>query len=140
MNEPNPTPARLLLEQYKLLEDRSQFFGNQFMKMIGGVGAIFAILVGLLGGKPENDSLLRFTIFVGGAAFLLLAFLSYRLDKRQDDCECVMGEIESTLKSMNYPAVARMPRGARGIGAKRTIIPFLVSLGTSLLVIGLIKG
>jgi len=39
--KPNPTPAGLLLEQYKLLEERRRFFGGQFMQTIGGVAGIF---------------------------------------------------------------------------------------------------
>jgi hypothetical protein len=43
-----PSPASLLLEQYKILEERRKYFGSQFMQTIGGVGAIISALVGLL--------------------------------------------------------------------------------------------
>jgi hypothetical protein len=74
-----PTPAEILIAQYQLLEERRKYFGNQFMQTIGGVGAIFTILIGQLGGKPENRPLLRASFLFGGIAFLLLAFLAYRL-------------------------------------------------------------
>jgi hypothetical protein len=139
MSEPNPTPAGLLLEQYKLLEGRRQFFSNQFLKMTGGVSAIFTLLVGLPGRKAETESALHFAIFVGGVAYILLAYLGHLLGKRQDDCESVMSEIESTLKMMDYPTVARMPSGTRRNLARRAVIVFLAGLGMSLLVAGFIK-
>jgi hypothetical protein len=63
------------------------------MQTIGGAGAILSVLFGLLGGKPENRILLRTSLVIGGVVFGLLALLGYRLGKRQDDCEQVMGKI-----------------------------------------------
>jgi hypothetical protein len=134
-----PTRAELLIEQYKLLEDRRKYFGSQFMQTIGGVGAILSILIGLLGGKSDNATLLRFALLIGGIAFLLLAYLCYRLGRRQDDCERVMHEIERTLRSMGYEIIEEMPTGALIFGARKAIIVSLGALGVSLAIIGLIR-
>jgi hypothetical protein len=109
------------------------------MQTTGGVGAILSVLVGLLGGKPQNWVLLRSALLIGGIAFVLLAFLGFRLGKRQDDCERSMGEIETCLHSMGYAMVARMPTGAKTFGARKAIVFFLIALGTVLAAIGLVR-
>jgi hypothetical protein len=113
-----PTPAQVLIEQYKLLEDRRKYFGSQFMQTIGGVGAIVSILIGLLGGKPENKGLLQPAFVFSGLAFVLLAVLAYRLGSRQDDCELAMSNIESALRcetdDRRLPARAWHQLGRRG--------------------------
>jgi hypothetical protein len=115
MSEPvtlqEPTVPELLLEQYKVFEERRKYFGSQFMQTIGGVTAIFTVLVGLLGGKTENRAVLRITLVVGGIAFLLLAFLGFRLGQRQDDCEDGIREIESHLESIGYTRIVKMRKG-----------------------------
>jgi hypothetical protein len=45
--------TKVLMEQYKLLEERRKTFGNQFMQVIGFSIALFTLLVGFLGGKNE---------------------------------------------------------------------------------------
>ena len=131
----SPTTAELLLEQYKLLEERRKYFGSQFMQTIGGVLAIFSVLVGLLGGAEANHLLLQTVLLFGGSAFLLLAYLAYRLGQRQDDCEQVMREIESSLQSLGY-RVAEAPRGAKRFGARAAIVAALAILGLGLLILG----
>ena len=132
----SPTPAELLLRQYELSEERRKYFGSQFMQTTGGVIAIFSLLVGLLGGKPEIAAFLRAVLVIGGIAFVLLAYLGYRLGKRQDDCEETMEKIESTLVGMGYPFVAEMPKGAKQFGARTAIVIFLVLVGLFLVVSG----
>jgi len=130
-----PTPAELLFDQYKLLEERRKYFGSQFMQTLGGVGAVFAFLVSQLGGKKENSELLAFVLIFGGLAFMLLALLAYRLGSRQDDCEKVMRKIEGSLCSMKYP-IEEMPPGAK-IGARILIVACLGGFGISLVVFGI---
>jgi hypothetical protein len=133
---PTPSPAALLLEQYKLLEERRKYFGSQFMQTIGGVGAILSVLVGLLGGKTENAALLNWVLRIGGVSFVLFAILGYRLGKRQDDCEHEMSKIEGNFRHLGYKHVATMPRGAKAFGARKALIIFLIMLGLGLIVIG----
>jgi hypothetical protein len=109
------------------------------MQTMGGAGAILSVLFGLLGGKPENRILLRTSLVIGGVVFGLLALLGYRLGKRQDDCEQVMGKIESSLQSMGYAAVANMPTGGRPSGQETAIVLFLSVVGASLVIVGLIR-
>jgi hypothetical protein len=132
----SPTTAELLVEQYKLLEERRKYFGSQFMQTIGGVLAIFSVVVGLLGGNTANYRLLQTALLFGGTAFLLLAYLAYRLGQRQDDCEQVMREIESSLQSMGY-RVAEAPRGAKH-GARTVIVMALACSGFGLIILGVI--
>lgn len=132
-----PTAADLLLEQYKLLENRRQYFGNQFMQTVGGVAAIFSVLVGLLSGKPGLGIVFASTLTVGGVVFVLLALLAYRLGGRQDDCEKAMQDIESHFRDIGYARVARMPHG-RSFGARKIIVFFLAAFGISLFAIGII--
>jgi hypothetical protein len=131
-----PTTAELLLEQYKLLEERRKYFGSQFMQTTGGVLAIFSVLVGLLGGDTANYRVLRTALLFGGIAFVLLAYLAYRLGQRQDDCEQVMREIESSLQSMGY-RVAEAPRGAKH-GARAAIVTALACSGFGFIILGVV--
>jgi hypothetical protein len=131
----NPTAGQLLLEQYKLLEERRKYFGSQFMQTIGGVAAIISLFVGLLGGKPENKPLLKYALIFGGLSFLVLARLAYRLGQRQDDCESGICDVESRLESIGYTCISKMPRGAKH-GARMMIVSFLVIIGVLLLSIG----
>lgn len=130
----SPTMSELLLEQYKLLEERRKYFGSQFMQTIGGVLAIFSVLVGLLGGDKANYRVLQTALLFGGTAFLLLAYLAHRLGQRQDDCEQVMGEIESSLQSLGY-RVVEAPRSAKH-GARAAIVMALACSGFGLLILG----
>lgn len=130
-----PTAPELLLEQYRLFEERRKYFGSQFMQTIGGVTAIFTVFVGLLGGKTENRDVLRIALFIGGIAFLLLAFLGFRLGQRQDDCERGIGDIESRLESMGYTTVVKMRTGAK-FGARKLIVTFLILLGLAVITFG----
>ncbi len=133
-----PTIAEVLLEQYKLLEERRKYFGTQFMQTIGGVLAIFSLLVGLLGGSADpNYPILRASLPFGGVAFLLLAYLAHRLGARQDDCEHVMHEIESILRSSGYRVVS-VRRGAERFGARVAIVVSLAFAGAALLVVGVL--
>lgn len=132
-----PTLAELLIEQYKLFEDRRQYFGSQFMQTIGGVSLIFSILIGLVGGKSENSILLAFTLVIGGGAFSLLAFLAHRLGQRQDDCERVMSSIELDLQSIGYTTVSKMPTGAQKMGARKLITLYLLGIAVAMWVAGI---
>lgn len=132
----SPTTAEFLIEQYKLLEERRKVFGNQFMQTTGGVLAIFSVLVGLLGGNTANHLVLQTALLFGGTAFLLLAYLAYRLGKRQDDCEQVMHGIESSLQSMGY-RVAEAPRGSKH-GARTVIVMALACSGFGLIILGVV--
>lgn len=136
---PKPTKAELLLEQYKLLEERRKYFGNQFMQTTGGVGVAVSILVGLLGGKSVSEFLLRFSLFIGGVAFFWPAFLGYRLGRRQNDCERSMVEIENLLRGDGYTVVSMQP-GAKAFGARYAIVSFLVAIGLCLIVVALFFG
>ena len=129
-----PTATEFLLQQYLLLEERRKYFGSQFIQTLGRVTAIVTVLVGLLGGKSENKVLLRITHFAGGIAFLLLAFLAFRLGQRKDDCEQSVSEIESHLASMGY-VVVRLPRTAK-FCARKLIVAFLVLLGLCIIGFG----
>ena len=134
-NALDPTPGQMLLEQYKLLEERRKYFGSQFMQTIGGLVAIVSLAITLLGGKPENKPMLKYALTFGGSSFLLLALLAHRLAKRQDDCEREICEAESLLQSMGYKNIVRMQPGAKH-GARLAIVAFVAIVGAILFAIG----
>ena len=134
----NPSPGQLLLEQYKLLEERRKYFGSQFMQTIGGLVAIVSLAITLLGGKPENRQLLKYALTFGGFAFLLLALLAHRLARRQDDCERGLCEAESLLESIGYKRIVRMQPAAKH-GARLAIVAFVAIIGAILLAIGVFQ-
>jgi hypothetical protein len=69
-NERQTTSAEFLVEQCKLLVDYRKFIGSLLMQMTGGVVAISAILIALLGGK--SPTVLRFVLGFGSISFALL--------------------------------------------------------------------
>lgn len=130
MTSQKPTRGELLLEQYKLLEERRKYFGNQFMQTVGGVAVIVSVLIGVLGSKSETGVFPGSAMVFAGIALILLAFLAYRLGKRQDDCELAIARIEQNLKSIGYPDIVNMPGGAkRGARSAIEVILFLFGLG-----------
>ncbi len=131
----NVSTTQVLLEQYKLLENRRMLFGKQFMQTTGAVGAVFTLVVGLLG--EENLILLRAACGVGGAVFIIMAVLGHRLGTRQDDCERVLSEIEAQLKNLGHTSVVTFPSGTR-FGARKLIVGFLSLFGVALILIAII--
>jgi hypothetical protein len=121
----------ILIEQYKLAEARRNEFGRQFMQTTGFVSALFAIVVSVIG--VEQPSLLRVACGVGGVLFVAIAFLGYRLGKRQDDCEDTLAEIEGRLRSAGCDQAVSLPRGAAGFGARKLLVGFMVAVGVLLL-------
>lgn len=130
-----PTYAELLLEQYKMLEERRKYFGTQFMQTIGGVAVIVSVLIGVLGGKSATGVFPGSAVVFAGIALILLAFLAYRLGKRQDDCETAIVQIEHNLKSIGYLEIVAMPPGAKH-GVRVVIETILFLFGIGLLGIG----
>jgi len=128
--------VKILLEQYKLLEERRKTFGNQFMQVIGFFIAMFTLLVGFLGGA--NEPLLNKAIQVAGVVFIIIAFLGYRLGKRQDDCEKNMVEIEGFFEGIVHKPVSSFPRGAHKFGARKVIVGAMVIGGLLLFVFSFI--
>jgi len=126
----DPTTGQILLEQYKMLEERRKYFGNQFMQAIGGVTVIVTLIVGLLGGKVENRQLLKYALIFSGLAFYALAYLAIRLYQRQDDCERGIRDVESKLEQMGYTVVNMQP-GSR-YGARIVFVVFFALVGSVL--------
>jgi hypothetical protein len=127
-NEQQPMRAEFLVEQYKLLVDYRKYLGTLLMQMTGGVGAIFTILIGLLGGKSPNA--LRFALGFGSISFGLLAFTSYRLRHNEMLCAGQMHQIERDLKDRRYESMIWPIE--EGLGARIVFIVFLCLLAGSL--------
>jgi len=120
----------ILLEQYKIAENRRTSFGHQFMQTTGFVIALFAASVGLIGIK--SAALLRLTCIVGGAMFLAMALLGYRLGRRQDDCERTLAEVEDALLALGHLGIVRLRKAAR-FGARNIIAILMGGFGILLL-------
>jgi hypothetical protein len=127
-NEQQPMRAEFLVEQYKLLVDYRKYLGALLMQMTGGVGAIFTILIGLLGGKSPNA--LRVAFGFGSISFALLAFTSYRLRQNEMLCAGQMHQIERDLKERRYESMIWPIE--EGFGARIVFIVFLCLLAASL--------
>jgi hypothetical protein len=121
-----------LIEQYKLLESRRDSFGRQFMQIIGFFIALLALLIGLFG--KEQARILAAILSFSAVALAVIAYLGYRLGKRQNDSERVMAEIEERLTREFGGPIVNLPKGASRIGARAVIVAALV-LGSSVLFI-----
>ena len=128
--------VKILMDQYKLLEERRKTFGNQFMQVIGFFIAMFTLLVGFLGG--ENEALLNTASRVAGVVFIIIAFLGYRLGRRQDACENNMAEIERLLREIVQRPISSFPHGAHKFGARKVIVAAMVVGGVLLFVFSFI--
>ena len=100
------SPVEILLEQYRIAEQRRAEFGRQFMQTAGFVSALFGIAIGLI--HANNPALLRAACGVGGSLFIVIAFLGYRLGKRQDDCEDTLAEIECALRASGQQQIVSL--------------------------------
>lgn len=125
--------SSILLEQYKIAENRRTTFGKQFMQTTGFVGALFSGTFGLVGAK--NFALIRPICVVGGLMFLAVALLGHRLGQRQDDCERTLSEIEDALVASGHTGIVRQRKGAR-FGARIIIMTFVAGFGAALIAAG----
>jgi hypothetical protein len=132
VREPNECRIEVLLEQYKLLEERRKTFGQEFMQTLGFFIAAVVVVVGLLG--EDNPRLLAVVLRVAGGTFIVIAVLAQRLRKRQDDCQRSLAEIEDLLQEEVGGNISRFPGGAR-LGARMMIVATLVAVGLVLLLL-----
>jgi hypothetical protein len=101
------------------------------MQTAAFITALFAVVVSVIG--VDQPELLRIACGVGGVLFLVIAYLGYRLGRRQDDCEDTLAEIESLLRAAGCDGVVSLRRGAGGFGARKLLILFIVAVGILLL-------
>jgi hypothetical protein len=132
VREPNERRIEVLLEQYKLLEERRKTFGQEFMQTFGFFIAAVVVVVGLLG--EDNPRLLAVVLRVAGSIFIVIALLAQRLRKRQDDCQGSLAEIEDLLQEEVGDSIGRLPGGAK-LGARMMIVAMLIVIGLALLLL-----
>lgn len=125
----------ILLQQYKMAEERRSEFGRQFMQTTGFAVPLFAAAVALA--KPI-PSVLRLICLIGGLFFFALAGLGYRLGQRQDDCEETLSRIENALRALGYSGIETLLPSKRRLGARKILVLFMVTVGILLLVIAFI--
>jgi hypothetical protein len=130
--EPNECRIEVLLEQYKLLEERRKTFGQELMQTLGFFIALLAVVVGLLG--EDNPILLAAVLRTAGGIFIVTAVLAQRLRTRQDDCQRSLAEIENLLREEVGGSIGRLPGAAR-LGARLMIVVTLVAVGLTLLLV-----
>jgi len=121
----------ILLQQYKMAEERRSEFGRQFMQTTGFAVPLFAAAVGLA--RP-SASLLRVVCGIGGPFFLGLAVLAYRLGQRQDECEQTLSEIEGILRHRGHSDVVTLHPSHRRFGARTILVLFLALVGVILII------
>jgi hypothetical protein len=125
----------ILLQQYKMAEERRSEFGRQFMQTTGFAIPLFATALGLAKADPV---LLRIICGIGGPFFLGLAVLASRLGQRQDDCEATLSEIENALRRLGYAETVTLRPSKPRLSARKTIILFMASVGIILLIIAIV--
>ena len=110
----------VLIEQYKLMEGRRNYFGHMFWQIPGFFIAVFAVTIGLAS-KGESNLLLP-SMGVGGVILLVIGRIAHRLAKAQDECEEILSQIESKLRKNDFSDIVEFPKGipllrfgARGI-------------------------
>lgn len=130
--EPNERRVEVLLEQYRLLEERRKTFGQEFMQTLGFFIALLAVVVGLLG--EDNPRLLAAVLRVAGGIFIMTAVLAQRLRTRQDDCQRSLAKIEDLLREEVGGTIGKLPGGAR-FGARLMIVVTLIVVGLALLLL-----
>lgn len=123
----------LLVEQYKIMEERRNFFGKLFWQVPSFFIAVFAILVSIV----DKDSPRQFKVIslLGGAIFLLISWMAHRLRVSQDECERVLAEIERKFDEEKIENIVSLPL-SRKYGARTAIIIALIVSGISLLIAG----
>jgi hypothetical protein len=119
----------ILLEQYKIAEERRSEFGRQFMQTTGFAVGIFAAVIGLT--RPDI-AVLRVICAVGGPFFLGISILANRLGERQDDCEQTLEEIEVALRTAGHHVVSLRPSRKR-FGARKILVLFMATVGLVLI-------
>jgi hypothetical protein len=102
------------------------------MQIIGFFIALLALLIGLFG--KEQAKILAAILSFSGVVLAVIAYLGYRLGKRQNDSERVMAEIEERLTREFAGPLVNLPKGATRIGARSVIVAALV-LGSLVLFI-----
>ena len=122
----------ILLQQYKMAEERRSEFGRQFMQTIGFAVPLFVAAVALA--KPI-PFILRLVCGIGSLFFFALAGLGYRLGQRQDDCEKTLSKIENALRSLGYSDIETLLPSKRPFGARKILVLFMVTVGIILLIV-----
>lgn len=122
----------LLMEQYRMLEERRTYFGKLFWQLPGFFVGVFAVFIGLA--DASHTRMLRISYFVGGAIMLLIAWIAYRLKASQDECERIIAQVEEKFRSEGLDNGITLPRSYR-VGARAITLLALILSGVALMVV-----
>jgi hypothetical protein len=123
----------LLMEQYKIIEERRSFYGKLFWQLPSFFIAVFAIFVSIA--DKDKPYLFRAIYLLSGTIFLLISGIAYRLRSSQDECEVLLEGIEKIFRDEKIEEIISLPRSKK-LGARTATIIALVISGLSLLFFG----
>lgn len=124
----------VLMEQFRMLEERRNYFGKLFWQLPGFFVGVFAVFIGLA--DKSHSRMLQTSYFVGGLILLLISWIAHRLRASQDECERLIHQIEAKLNAAGLGSGIPMPRSYR-VGARLVTVGALVISGVALIVVSL---
>ncbi|HXN98683.1 MAG TPA: hypothetical protein VN881_06380 [Candidatus Acidoferrales bacterium] len=97
----------LLIEQYRILESRRNYFGRLFWQLPAFIVTILTLVISRVAEKRSIE--LAIVLFMSALLLFLAAWIAYRLLKSQEECELLLGKLEErfrrelNLKPMSLP-------------------------------------
>jgi hypothetical protein len=98
----------LLIEQYRILESRRNYFGRLFWQVPVFIVTILTIVISHA--TEIRSMVLAIVLLMGAFVLLLAAYIDYSLMKSQKECKLMLGSLEdrfhrdSKLKPMSLPS------------------------------------
>lgn len=122
----------ILVNQYKLLEERRNYFGRLFWQMPGLLLAVIALVFSGVIDKALH--IVRFTCLGAGAAMSLMTYIAYRFRASQDDLEKRISLVEKKLLQ-RFPEIVELPKSYGPWGA-RNLTVYMLGLFSAILLLG----
>lgn len=123
----------ILVRQYKLLEERRNYFGRLFWQMPGLLLAVIALVLSGIIDKAQH--IIKYACFGASAAMFLMTYIAYRFRASQDDLEIRLGIIEEKLKKSGFSEIIELPR-SHGLFGARNLTVYMLGVFAIILLIG----
>jgi hypothetical protein len=86
----------LLIEQYRILESRRNYFGRLFWQLPAFIVTILTLVISRVADTRSVE--LAIVLFMSALLLLLAAYIAYRLLKSQEECELMLGKVEERFR------------------------------------------
>ena len=114
----------ILIEQYKLIENRRNYCGRLFWQLPSLFIACIVFFISLF--ARENLAALKSASVIVGIIFLLIAQIAHRLRKSQDECESLLEKLETKIRKEGFEDIISLPKSRKRGARFATIITFIV--------------